>query len=87
MKAVRRRVVFVKAITPAPVPEPAHAAAPVEPDDFSWGQPCTWGMFDILVKGLHDSRVSVSDVVRANDAYMCGRPLPHDLIELVVALA
>lgn len=102
MKAGRRRVVFVKApaaaplvpasarmlfvksVTPAPVPlEPVP-----EPDHgFDFGKPMTGHMHDILCKALHDGRISVSDVVRANRAFMCSRPLPYDLIELLVALA
>lgn len=79
-------VLFIKARS-ASAPAPAHAAAPVEPDDFNWSHPCTGRMVDILVKATHDGFLSARDLSRASDAYMCGRPLPHELIELVVALA
>ncbi|MBB5463749.1 hypothetical protein [Paraburkholderia sp. Cpub6] len=97
MKAGRRRVVFVKAPAAAPLPilfvksvtpEPVPLELVPEPDPcFDFGKPMTGHMHDLLCKGLHDGRVSVSDIVRANQAYMCNRPIPHDLIEIVVALA
>jgi len=103
MKAGRRRVVFVKALEAAPARPvlpvmfvKARAVTPAaellepapEPDHgFDFGKPMTGHMHDLLCKGLHDGRVSVSDVVRANDAFIGAKALPHDLIELVVALA
>jgi hypothetical protein len=82
-------VMFVKAVTPSPSPSPApesaHAAALVEPDEFNWGRPCTSRMVDILVKSTHDGLLSATDLSRASDAYMCLKPLPHDLIGAVLA--
>lgn len=77
-------VMFVKTITPAPVP---LESVPETDLWFEFGKPMTCHMHELLCKGLHDGRVSVSDVVRANQAFMCAKPLPADLIELVVALA
>lgn len=82
--APRLPVLFVKAVA-APEPAPAHAAAPVEPDEFNWAHPCTGRMVDILVKATHDGFLSARDLSRASDAYMCLKPLPHDLIATVLA--
>ncbi|CAB3744264.1 hypothetical protein [Paraburkholderia rhynchosiae] len=78
MRMATASVLFVKAITPAPA---------LEPDEFNISHPATSHMFDLVVKALHDGRVTARDASRASDAYMCGRPLPPDLIACVVSAA
>lgn len=77
-------ILFVKSITPALVP---LEALPEFDPGFEFNKPMTWHMFDVVIKALRDGEVSVSDAAGANDAYLCGRPLPHTLIELVAARA
>lgn len=73
-------ILLVKSVTPVTVPlEPVP-----DPDPgFDFGKPMTGHMFDLVCKALHAGEITVRDAARANDAYICGRPLPHDLIELV----
>jgi hypothetical protein len=77
--AADRRVLLVKAVTPAPhlLPDPwlGH--------DFD--RPMTGEQFDLIAKALHDDAISVEDAARARDAWVCNQPLPADLIDVVLA--
>lgn len=86
----RRRIIFRKAraqsaarrimfTTPAPylVEDALHGH---ESD-----KPMTGQQFDLVAKALHDGAVSVEDAARARDAWVCFKPLPADLIGVVLA--
>ncbi|RZF23844.1 hypothetical protein EVC45_42005 [Paraburkholderia sp. UYCP14C] len=72
-------------LEPEPVPVDLAKAHDTEPVEHAFHLPATGHMVDLLIKGRHEGSISVEDARRAQDAWMCNKPLPGDLIEAVLA--
>ncbi|MGT2471651.1 hypothetical protein [Paraburkholderia terrae] len=88
----RRRIIFHNK-TAAPAAAPARPvlfvtpAPPLLPDPWrghDFDKPMTDEQFDLIAKALHDGAISVDDAARANEAWVCYKPLPADLIRPVL---